>query len=75
VHDDGVDSAVAQEHHVGGEGGLEGVVGHRVAAVLDHDDLAVNLLQPRQRGGEDLSFERRRNGIGFAGDISRCHEL
>ena len=31
----------------------ERVVGHRVAAVLHHDDLAVEPLQPRQRLGED----------------------
>ena len=29
------------------------VVDHRVAAVLDHDDVAVELLEPRQRTGED----------------------
>jgi hypothetical protein len=52
VHHDGVDAAVAQERHVSGERGLEHVVGHGVAAVLDHDDLAVQLLQPGQRLGE-----------------------
>ena len=44
MHDDRVDAAVAQEHHVGGERRLEHVVGHGVAAVLDDDDLAVQLL-------------------------------
>ena len=43
VHHDGMDAAVAQEDHVGGEGRLERVIGHRVAAVLDHDDLVVQL--------------------------------
>src|SRR5690348_6579843 len=47
VYDYRVDAAVAQEHHVGGERRLEYVVGHRVAAVLDHDDLAVQSFQPR----------------------------
>ena len=59
VHDDGMDAAVAQEDHVGGECRLERVVGHGVAAVLDHDDLAVQLLEPRQRLGEHLRLDRR----------------
>ncbi|SKW02124.1 Uncharacterised protein [Mycobacteroides abscessus subsp. massiliense] len=52
VHDDRVDAAVAQEHHVFGEGVLERIVGHGVAAVLDHDDGAMQLLEPWQRLGE-----------------------
>ena len=43
VHDDRVDPAVAQEDHVVGEGVPQCVVGHRVAAVFDHDDLVVQL--------------------------------
>ena len=62
VHDDGMDTAVAQEHHVGGERDLEYVVGHRVAAVLDDDDLAVQLLEPRQRRGQHLRLDRRAGG-------------
>ncbi len=65
VHHDGMDADVAQEHHVGGERGLERVVGHRVAAVLDHHDLAVQRLEPRQGFGED-----GRLGVGGGG-----HEL
>ncbi len=60
VHDDRMDAAVAQEHHVGGERFPQRVVGHRVAAVLDHDDLAVQLLEPRQRRGEHLRLDGRR---------------
>ena len=59
VHDDGVDTAVPQEHHVGGERLPQRVVDHRVAAVLHDDDLAVERLQPRQRLGEDLRLLRR----------------
>ncbi len=52
VHDDGLEAGEAQERDVLGEGALEGVVGHRVAAVLHHHDLPVVALQPGQRGGE-----------------------
>src|SRR3954447_19277259 len=59
VHDDGLDAAVAQEHHVGGERRLQPVVGHRIAAVLDDDDLAVHLFEPRQCRREHLRLDRR----------------
>ena len=49
VHHDHPDPAQAEEDDVVGEGGLELVVDHRVAAVLDDDGAAVELLQPRQR--------------------------
>ena len=49
VHDDRLEAGEAQEDDVLGERPLEGVVGHGVAAVLHHDDLAVVALQPRQR--------------------------
>jgi hypothetical protein len=63
VHHHRFDAAVAQEHHVGSEGGLEGVVGHGVAAVLDDDDLAVQLLEPRQRRGEHLGLDAALEGL------------
>ena len=47
---------------------LERVVGHRVAAVLDHDDLAVQLLEPGQRLGEHLAAL-------VACDLGGGHEL
>jgi hypothetical protein len=53
VHDDRQDAREPQEHHVLRERGLQALVHHRVAAVLDHDHLAVEALQPRQRLGED----------------------
>ena len=65
VHDDGMDAAVAQEHHVRGERGLQHLVGHRVAAVLHDDDAVVQLFEPRQRLGED-------RGLGAVGG---GHEL
>ena len=45
---------------------LERVVGHRVAAVLDDDDLAVELLEPRQRLGEHRA--------PWCGGRRRCHD-
>ena len=52
VDDDRPEAGVPEPDDVLGEGLLEGVVGHGVAAVLHHDRLAVVLLQPRQRLGE-----------------------
>ena len=75
VHDDGMNTAIAQEHHVGGERDLEYIVGHRVAAVLDDDDLVVHLFEPRQRRRQHLRLDRRRWRSRFAGDIRRSHEL
>src|SRR5690606_6793136 len=48
VDDDGPDADVVQEDHVGGEGGLEFGVDHRVAAVFDDDGAACEPLQPGQ---------------------------
>jgi hypothetical protein len=53
VHDHGLEAREPQEGDVLGEGSLEGVVGHGVAAVLHHDDLAVVALEPRERGSQD----------------------
>ncbi len=52
VDDDRLEPGVPEEGDVLGEGTLEGVVGHRVPAVLHHDDPAVVGLQPRQRLGQ-----------------------
>jgi hypothetical protein len=62
VHDHRLEAGEAQEGDVLGEGLLEVVVDHRVAAVLHHDDLAVVLHQPRQGAGEGL---RRVDGVGL----------
>ncbi len=49
VHDHRLHACVPQVDHVFGEGTLELVVDHGVAAELDDDDLALEPLQPRQR--------------------------
>ena len=49
VHDDRPEPGVPQEDDVLGEGPLQGGVGHRVAAVLEDDDRAVEAGQPGQR--------------------------
>ena len=48
MHHHGLSAHGAQENHVSGEGGLERVIHHRVAAVLHDDDLVAVVLQPRQ---------------------------
>ncbi len=59
VHDDGLEAGVAQEDHVLGEGGLQVLVDHGVAAELDDDGLAVVPGQPGQRLDEDLRLGER----------------
>jgi hypothetical protein len=49
VDDDRSQAHEVQQGHVGGEGALELLVDHRVAAVLDDDRLAVEPGDPRQR--------------------------
>ena len=48
MDDDGVQPGESQEHHVFGEGTLEVLVDHRVAAVLDDHGRTVEPTQPRQ---------------------------
>lgn len=48
VHDDGAQAGIPEEGDVLGEGGLEVVVDHGVAAVLDDDEGAAEALEPRQ---------------------------
>ena len=71
VDDDRPQPGVPEEGDVLGEGRLERLVGHRVAAVLDDDERAVEALQPRQRldegGGLGLGVgEVVRAGVGVA---------
>src|SRR6185437_10878064 len=49
VHDDRAQPGVAQEHQVLRERQAQRLVGHGVTAVLDHDRLAVEPVQPGQR--------------------------
>ena len=65
VHDDGLEPGVAQEDDVLGEGGLQLLVDHGVAAELDDDGLAVVPGQPGQRLDEDL-------GLGERGVLRAC---
>src|SRR5690606_42064988 len=60
VDDDGPDADVVQEDHVGGEGGLEFGVDHRVAAVFDDDGAACEPLQPGQGLDERLGLAEGR---------------
>ena len=48
VHHHRVDPHLQQCHHVIGEGRLERLIGHRVAAVLDHDDLALKRVRAHE---------------------------
>ena len=56
VHDDGTQPGIPQEGDVLGEGGLEVVVDHGVAAVLHDDERAPELLEPGQRLDEGLGL-------------------
>ncbi len=59
VHDDRLEAGVPQEDDVLGEGGLQLLVHHGVAAELDDDDLAVVPGEPGQRLDEDLGLGQR----------------
>jgi hypothetical protein len=70
VHDDRAQTDLAQEHHVLGEGALEVVVDHGVAAVLDHDERAREPLQPRQRLDQHLGLlVRAQVGTGVEHEV------
>lgn len=64
VHDDRLETGVVQEDDVLGEGGLQLLVDHGVAAELDDDGLAVVPDQPGQGLDEDL-------GLGERGVLAR----
>lgn len=68
VDDDRLESCVPQEDHVLGEGGLQLLVDHGVAAELDDDGLAVVAGQPGQRLDEGLR-------LGERGVLAGAHEL
>ena len=61
-----------QVHDVLGEGALEDVVHHGVAAVLDDDDGALELLDPRHRVDEDADLLLR---VEVGGIDEIAHEL
>ena len=71
VDDDGAQPGIPQERHVLGEGGLEAVVHHGVAAVLDDDEGAAELLEPRQGLDQGLGLalgDAQRGGADVAAD-------
>jgi len=53
VHDHRLQADQLEQHHVAREALLELLVGHRVAAVLHHDDLAVEAADVGHRLGQD----------------------
>ena len=62
VHDHRIQPDQLQQHDVAREALLETFVGHRVAAVLHDDDLAVEATDVGHRLGEDRRLQRRRHG-------------
>jgi len=68
VHHHRAQPRVPQEHHVLREREAEALVGHGVPAELDHDGLAVELLQPGQRLDQGRGLGQRTllvaSGIG-----------
>jgi hypothetical protein len=56
VHDHRVHADQLQQHHVVREALLQLLVGHRVAAVLDDDRLAVEAADVGQRLGQDVGL-------------------
>ena len=73
VHDDGTEPGVPQEDDVLGEGRLQLLVHHRVAAELDDDGPAVMPRQPGQRLDEGLRLGQ--SGVLACGMAGRAHEL
>ena len=71
VDDHGPQAGGAQEHHVPREGGLQVVLDHGVAPVLDDHDRAGVPLQPRQRLDEDgrLVVGREVEDLGVLGHV------
>ena len=85
VDDDRTQTGIPEEGDVLGERALEGVVDHRVAAVLDDDQRAAEPLEPRQRLDEGLRLARgdaqgrgvddAADGAGGGGAGGRGHVL
>jgi len=60
-----------QQHHVPGEGLLQVLVGHGVAAVFDHDGFAVEAFDVGQGLGQDVGLEAGIRGEGAHGMVRR----
>ncbi len=66
VHDDDVEADQLEQHDVAREALLQVLVGHRVAAVLDDDGLAVETLDVGQGFGQD-------GGLDVGGEVVDAH--
>ena len=74
VHDHRVHADQLHERHIPGEGGLQVLVHHGVAAVLDDDGPSLELADVRQRLGQDGGDVLRlvfRNGHGRSPETER----
>jgi hypothetical protein len=65
MNDDWIDADVVKHRDVIGERASETFIHHRRAAVLDHDGCVPELLDERQRLGEDLGLAHRSGDRGF----------
>ena len=72
VHNHRVHADKFQKHHVSRESALQFRIRHGVAAVLDHDRLAVKSLNVRKSFGKNFSFERSGHQIGVGGGSLHC---
>jgi hypothetical protein len=75
VHHDGVHADQLQQHDVLGEILLQRAVGHRVAAVLDHDGAVVELLDVRQGLDENVGLLRGGELWGHGGGEGRVRRI
>ena len=66
VDDDDVEADQFKQHDIAGEAGFQVLVGHRIAAVLDDDGLAVETLDVGQGFGED-------SGLDAGGEVFDAH--
>ena len=68
MHDDRIDAAQLQHHHVAGEFARELGIDHGVAAVFHDDDLIVIALQEGQRLRQDAGgLGDVADGVGHGG--------
>src|SRR5699024_2004016 len=73
MHDDGARADRAEEDHVGGEGSLELVVNHGVAAVLHNHDFVAVVQQPWQGLGQHVGTLRGGQPAGAGGVVNLRH--
>jgi hypothetical protein len=73
VHDHRIDADELQQDDVAREALLQALFGHGIAAVFDHDRLAVILTDIGQRLGQNFSLQGRRDlrEVGLLGHGGR----